>query len=60
MVAGGNGQSGVTAPRPVVEEQRSGRENVTILPQPMVVQSVPVMDTLRWIHVTVAPVVRIS
>ena len=54
-----NGQSGVAVPRPVVGEPRSGRENVTIPPQPMVVHSVPVMGTLRWIPVTRAPVVRI-
>ena len=55
MVVGVNGHCGVRAPRPVVGEQRPGREDVTTQHQLMVVCSVMV-KTLGRIRVTMTNV----
>ena len=56
MVAGVNGQSGLSAPRAVVEEGGQERDCATIQSVPMVEIRVQVMDTLRQIPVTMMPV----
>ena len=47
MVPGALGLTGLHVPGPVVEEQRTGGDTVTVQPQPRVVQTVRVITLNR-------------